>query len=935
MDEIETNVNNTIDLPSIQHKLVNPIKNNKQDTHITENTTNINENTTNDKHGTARKYTSIINDQPLGEDYLNYTDYAKAFGSLVSDDKISLPITVGIYAKWGAGKSFLLGKIKDYIKYNINGKLKHRQNKQQELIKKESEQTKKYNERSLNERSLNERSLSEHKYDINLNKTYNEYIIIDFNAWSYSFSDVLWAGLVKEIHSKVEDRYGFIALRLYRFFVYPFRSNSRQKNVCIILYTFFRVLFLIVFSVIIGLISYEEILLDLVGDIAVYSVFGITLATIIPSIIELLVTMCKDHGTEIMKGAKNIDDKVGFMGDVRNELDLICDFVKMKKAKFAVFIDDLDRCSPDKTVAMLDATMLLLSNLNYPFLTFIAIDPRLIVKSIEITYENAFKQNGITGFEYLDKLIQIPFNIPIASPKTKDSIVRILTREKEDVLNIVFDLYVFLASKHVCDMNIKIGKKLVQQFEHTKLLKLTYTDKIKVIQHIYECIKENYGIILDAIYIYDITDTSSILAFLLRIFRHLKDIYIERITEYETQVIRKTVKRLRNIDGPLRTNSFSSNISSKNRTISKEIVSNMNITEILGAFLSRDIRGDIRVGELKEIIIDETPTVGTLPPQIKSIYLKIENGCATDRNFLDFGQYLQERKNRERHYTMIEGLNEEICKYYEHLRKFMNTNMIKYSPLNNELSSLYLNMEKIVRTIQSSINTLYAHSQSMLSIEEIKYFHSISHFFDGNCRRNKKIINIYVIIKNMLTDRIAGWYHSKPITTYVLKILIKLVILFEQWPFRMSCIFHMMENYKERLELLPDDSDGLKFNLHTDELIEQNNIETIEQWFELHHLSTLYSVFEHFPKKLFSHDELKSHACIDYNSILFRKFLVEQQPIITIEYFYVCIGYIFNINYTIKDKIEMVSNYGEMFMNSTHNSATSSSPDNIYVKKRS
>ena len=905
MDETEKKYNQTIDLPSIEHKLIDPIKNNEEN----EDNKHINGDI---KYKAAKKYTSIINDQPLGEDYLNYTDYAKAFGSLVSDDKISLPITVGIYARWGVGKSFLLGKIKDYIKYNINGKLKQ----QQELIK-DNKKIKKHNEQNL----------SEHEY--NINQTYNEYIIIDFNAWSYSFSDILWAGLVKEIHDKVEDRYGFISLRLYRFFIYPFRSNSRQKNACVIVYTFLRFLFLVIFSIIIGMISYEELLLDLVGDIAIYSLFGITLATIIPSIIGLIVTMCKDRGTEIMKGAKNIDEKVGFMGDVRSELDLICNFVKMKKAKFAVFIDDLDRCSPDKIVAMLDATMLLLSNLDYPFLTFIAIDPRLIVKSIEMIYENAFKKNCITGFEYLDKLIQIPFNIPIASPKTKDSIVRILTREKEDVLNIVFDLYVYLASKDVCNMNIKMGKKLVQQIEHTKLLKITYTEKIKVIQNIYECIKENYGIILDSIYIYDITDTSSILAFLLRIFRHLKEIYMERITEYEKQVLRNTVRRLRNLDKtdhnfvrninrPLRENSFSlysSNVSTKNRTISKEIVSNMNIAEILGAFLSRDIRGDIRIGELKEIVIDEKPTVGTMPPEIKSICLKIENGNATDRNFLDFGQYLQERKNRERHYTIIEGLNEEICKYYEHLRKFMNTNMIKYSPLNNELSSLYLNMEKIVRAIQSSSKTLYAHSQSMLSRDEIKYFHSISHFFDGNCRRNKKIINVYVIIKNMLTDRITGWYHSKPITTYILKILIKLVILFEQWPFRMSCIFHMMENYKERLKLLPDDSDNIQFNLDTDEIIEQHNIDTIEQWVELHHLSTLYSVFEHFPKKLFNHDELKSHACIDYNSILFRKFLVDQQPIITIEYFYVCIGYIFNINYTIKDKIEKVSNYGEMFVN--------------------
>ena len=157
-----------------------------------------------------------------------------------------------------------------------------------------------------------------------------------------------------------------------------------------------------------------------------------------------------------MKGAKNIAEQVGFMGDVRDELELICYFVKTKGAKFAVFIDDLDRCPPPKIIDMLDATMLLLSNLEHPFLTFITIDPRIIVNSIESSYNDVFRNCGISGYEYLDKLIQIPFNIPIASPTTKDGIIQILTREKEDDLNNTFDICKFLVEQKICFTDIKI-----------------------------------------------------------------------------------------------------------------------------------------------------------------------------------------------------------------------------------------------------------------------------------------------------------------------------------------------------------------------------------------------------------------------------------------------------------------------------------------------
>ena len=59
------------------------------------------------------------------------------------------------------------------------------------------------------------------------------------------------------------------------------------------------------------------------SEVAIYSAFGLTIVTIIPSIIQLIITLCQNKGSEIMKGAKNIPEQVGFMGDVRDELELI------------------------------------------------------------------------------------------------------------------------------------------------------------------------------------------------------------------------------------------------------------------------------------------------------------------------------------------------------------------------------------------------------------------------------------------------------------------------------------------------------------------------------------------------------------------------------------------------------------------------------------
>jgi hypothetical protein len=806
-----------------------------------------------------RRHTSVVNDQPKGEDGLNYTGYANAFGLLLSDARIALPITVGIYSSWGTGKSFLLGKIKEYIETNINSKIKR---KRSELKRK----------CICNARAI--------KHNIGY-----EYIIIDFNAWSYSFSDVLWAGLVKEIHTKVEDRYGFLALRFFRFFIYPFRSNSKQKMACIILYGILRFVSLVIFTILLSAVLTEDAFVNIFGEVAIYSVFGLTIATIIPTIIQLIITLCQDKGTEIMKGAKNIADQVGFMGDVRDELELICDFVKLKRAKFAVFIDDLDRCPPSKIVDMVDATMLLLSNLDYPFLTFITIDPRIIVKSIESTYQDVFHCCGITGFEYLDKLIQIPFSIPIASPQVKDGIIQILIREKEEVLNKVFELCIYFVKNNICfkDIEFKIyPKKHIYEIEEYKL---TYNDKIEYIKLIYSYIIEEYGQFFDVKYIYNITNTADILKLLLNILRHLKSV----------------------------NETFDNNIN------------NINISSELSKYLSSqsNILNESKIGELKNIIIDkaeDTAGKSILTPEMCNIFNRIKelnvDEPPRDVDFRDFGLFIQNRKNRETVLILENELNDIIIEFYGYFRTFINTKNIRFSPINEELHTLYVCFEKIIRTVENTRGTLYAHSQSMLSIKEVEYFHEIAQYFDGNCRRNKRIINVYVIIKNILGDRIIGWYKSCPVTIYTLKILIKLVILFEQWPYRMCAIFQIIENYKGLLLKLPGENDGETQGDGENEGDGENDgdgenqddeIDTLDQWLEVHRFSTLQMVYANIPTGIMNSEKVCNMMCNDYNHYLFETFL-NVEPIITIEYFYICIGYVFNINYSIKHIISNMLN---------------------------
>ncbi|XP_017768310.1 PREDICTED: kinase D-interacting substrate of 220 kDa isoform X3 [Nicrophorus vespilloides] len=57
-----------------------------------------------------------LNTNEDNENMLGYDLYSSALADVLSEPSLSMPITVGLYAKWGSGKSFILNKVRDEMK---------------------------------------------------------------------------------------------------------------------------------------------------------------------------------------------------------------------------------------------------------------------------------------------------------------------------------------------------------------------------------------------------------------------------------------------------------------------------------------------------------------------------------------------------------------------------------------------------------------------------------------------------------------------------------------------------------------------------------------------------------------------------------------------------------------------------------------------------
>ena len=109
--------------------------------------------------------------------------------------------------------------------------------------------------------------------------------------------------------------------------------------------------------------------------------------------------------------------QIGYMEDIKHDLETL--ERRLHKdgnpegdvvGRILVLIDDLDRCEPEKAVEMLQAVNLLLNFTS--FIVCLGIDARIVTGAVEKHYEGLLGRTGASGYEYLDKIVQIPFRIP-------------------------------------------------------------------------------------------------------------------------------------------------------------------------------------------------------------------------------------------------------------------------------------------------------------------------------------------------------------------------------------------------------------------------------------------------------------------------------------------------------------------------------------------
>jgi len=123
-------------------------------------------------------------------------------------------------------------------------------------------------------------------------------------------------------------------------------------------------------------------------------------------------------------GEDGYEKQLGLMHQVKRDLEYLTEGLRDNKlifprgpARIMLYIDDLDRCPPQRVVEVFEATQLLLR--TDLFIVVLAIDVRYIVKALEKYYDKILVRGGRpSALDYIEKIVQIPYRIRSIDPDT-------------------------------------------------------------------------------------------------------------------------------------------------------------------------------------------------------------------------------------------------------------------------------------------------------------------------------------------------------------------------------------------------------------------------------------------------------------------------------------------------------------------------------------
>ncbi|KAM6950871.1 NTPase KAP family P-loop domain-containing protein 1 [Lycodopsis pacificus] len=398
--------------------------------------------------------------------------YAYALSKTLT--KVSSPATVGLYSSCQNRLSMILGQMAVYMK--------------QEALKIEQKYKGRYKPRSVTPSfcgflALIGRMLFYRPIWTEENQQHHNIRFIDvhFSAWHFAGSDLLWAGLAIRLFQAMQMNFGKLQIVLFRVAqhdeeeevkkkrVEDSPNHWRSKKVCCCPLWFLCLSILMVPPIILVLLlTFSLPKPEMKPGVAVngtttqvalfeglvIAALGVPAASALRFVFSMGKNLIFSQDLNIKRGMDNerISIQLGFMNEVRKEMWFLSQFIQFmevferRRIRVLLKITNLDRCSPKKIVAVLDAINILLSDEESPYISILAVNPDVLVQKVNFA-DGCFSKED-RAYAMLNRIVTLAFTVPPLCDDSKRNLFDSLTSNKRrtgslketcSLVEIVFD----------------------------------------------------------------------------------------------------------------------------------------------------------------------------------------------------------------------------------------------------------------------------------------------------------------------------------------------------------------------------------------------------------------------------------------------------------------------------------------------------------------
>ncbi|MEU5258065.1 P-loop NTPase fold protein [Amycolatopsis sp. NPDC021455] len=417
---------------------------------------------------------SISSDIWTIQDRLGNAAHAEAIARGIRHRGTSPPLTIGIKAQWGAGKTSLMRMIRDLLE-RPSGDSASPPAELREIHLSDASVAKLTSGAQLSEitngkllKLLRKREEPEEKQNLKAHPDRPDdqwRPTVWFNPWTYQTGQQVWAGLAHEIISQTTAR--MKPVEREHFWL---RLNRRRIDEQAVRRRVYALVAGRVVPFAIGAIFLLVAGLALLA--AGLRVSGISLTVGSPVVLAGLLSgqawavlrsrpcgplasltgpaaglrktaegELKDFYSTLVRAPDYAKD-AGYFAALQRDLREVLALVATENRPIVVFIDDLDRCSPGTVVQVIEAINTFLSGEFGNAIFVVAMEPRMVAAHVETAYKDLIARVRETawhsdegldlGWKFLDKFIQLPLTLPVMVPDQSSSLLRSLFPIPED-----------------------------------------------------------------------------------------------------------------------------------------------------------------------------------------------------------------------------------------------------------------------------------------------------------------------------------------------------------------------------------------------------------------------------------------------------------------------------------------------------------------------